>query len=99
MIRHVVVFRWNDTVTDESLAALSAALDALPDEIEQLVAYRHGSDLGLADTNHDYALVADLASTDDFAAYRDHPAHQAVIAEHIAPYVDSRVAVQYSWEP
>lgn len=99
MIRHVVVFRWNDTVTDGSLAALSAALDALPGEIEQLVAYRHGPDLGLADTNYDYALVADVASTDDFEAYRDHPAHRALIAEHIAPHVADRVAVQYTWEP
>lgn len=99
MIRHVVLFRWNDTVTDESLTALSAALDALPDEIDQLVAYRHGRDLGLSDTNHDYAVVADLASTDDFAVYRDHPAHRALIDEHITPQVADRVAVQYSWEP
>lgn len=99
MIRHVVVFRWNDTVTTESLDALSAALDALPDEIEQLVAYRHGRDLGLADANYDYAVVADVASTDDFAAYRDHPAHRAVIAEHITPHLADRVAVQYPWEP
>lgn len=96
MIRHVVMFRWNDTVTDSSVAALSAALDALPSQIPELVAYRHGGDLGLAPTNFDYAVAADLASVDDFAVYRDHPAHQAFIAEHIAPHVAERVAVQYS---
>ena len=33
MIRHVAVFRWNDGVTDEQVAEVSAALDALPAQI------------------------------------------------------------------
>ena len=96
MIRHVVMFRWNDTVTDRSLAALSTALDALPAQIPELVAYRHGADLAIAPTNYDYAVTADLANVADFAVYRDHPAHQAFIAEHIVPQVAERVAVQFS---
>ena len=48
MIRHVVVFRWNESVTDEQLVAMSAALDALPAAIAEIVTYRHGRDLGLA---------------------------------------------------
>jgi hypothetical protein len=95
MIRHVVVFRWNDSVTDAELTEMSAALDALPAAIAEIVDYRHGRDLGLAPANSQYAIVADFASADDFATYRDHPEHQRFIAEHITGRVADRAAVQF----
>ncbi|MFD2348370.1 Dabb family protein [Nonomuraea ferruginea] len=45
--------------------------------------------------NHDFAVVADFDSEDDYRAYRDHPRHQAVIAEHIKPILATRAAVQF----
>jgi hypothetical protein len=98
MIPHVVVFRWNDSVTDEHLVTMSAALDALPAAIGEIVAYRHGRDLGLAPTNSDYSITADFANVDDFVTYRDHPEHQRFIAEHITGRVAERVAVQFENE-
>ena len=97
MIRHVVMFRWNDSVTDAQLAAVSAGLDALPGAIPEIAAYRHGPDLGLAPANSDYSITADFANVDDFATYRDHPEHQRFIAEHIAGNVAERVAVQFEY--
>lgn len=95
MFRHVVMFRWNDEVTDEQLVATSAALDALPSVIDQIVAYRHGPDQQLADGNFDYVVVADFASVDDYLVYRDHPEHRRLIAEHITDHVAQRAAAQY----
>jgi hypothetical protein len=95
MIRHVVLFRWNETVTDDQLVAISAGLDALPSAIPEIVAYRHGRDLGLGPTNFQYAIAADFADAADFAAYRDHPAHQRFITEHITGRVAERSAVQF----
>jgi hypothetical protein len=95
MIRHVVVFRWNESVTDADLTAMSAALDALPAAIPEIAGYRHGRDLGLHPANFQYAIVGDFASADDFATYRDHPEHQRFIAEHITGRVADRAAVQY----
>ncbi len=97
MIRHVVVFRWNDAVTDEQLDAMSAALDALPASIPEIVTYRHGSDLASGPTNFHYAITADFASVDDFTVYRDHPEHQRFIAEHITGRVADRAAVQFEF--
>ena len=97
MIRHVVVFRWNDSVTDEQLASVSAGLDALPGAIAEIVAYRHGPDMGLAAANFDYSITADFANVDDFAVYRDHPDQQRFIAEHITGRVAERVAVQFEY--
>lgn len=97
MIRHVVMFRWNDTVTDARLAAMTAALDALPGSIVEIAGYRHGADLGLAATNFDYTIVGDFASIDDFTTYRDHPEHQRFIADHITGRAAERAAVQYEF--
>jgi hypothetical protein len=97
VIRHVVMFRWNDSVTDEQLVAMSAALDALPTAIPEIVSYRHGRDLGLGPTNFHYSITADFASAQDFAVYRDHAEHQQFIADHITGRVADRSAVQFEY--
>jgi hypothetical protein len=95
MIRHNVMFRFDESVTADEIAAMSAALDALPSVIPEIVAYRHGPDLGLGPTNFAYAISADFATVDHFATYRDHPEHQRFIAEHITGRVTERAAVQF----
>ena len=95
MIRHCVMFRFEDSVTEAQIAEMSAALDALPAAIPEIVAYLHGSDLGVAPTNFAYAITADFADLDGFATYRDHPEHQRFIAEHITGKVTDRAAVQF----
>jgi hypothetical protein len=97
MIRHVVALRWNDSVSDADLQTLSAAATELPAAIPAIAEYRHGHDLGLADTNFDFAIVADFASLDDYVTYRDHPAHHQFIADHIAGRAAERVAVQFEF--
>ncbi len=95
MFRHVVMFRWNDRVTDGAIEAMGVALDALVATLPAVVEYRHGGDLGLAEGNFDYVIVAEFATVDDFVAYRDDPEHQRIITELIKPFVESRAAVQY----
>jgi hypothetical protein len=97
MIRHVVVFRWNESVTDEQLVAMSDALDALPGEIPEIVTYRHGSDLGIGTGNFQYSITADFADVEGFTTYRDHPEHQRFIADHITGRVAERAAVQFEY--
>ncbi|TDD21884.1 Dabb family protein [Nonomuraea diastatica] len=94
MIRHIVLFTWKDDATDEQRAAVTAELGELPGVIPQLRAFTVGGDAGINQGNHDYAVVADFDNVDDYLIYRDHPRHQAVIAEHIRPILASRAAVQ-----
>jgi len=95
MIRHVVLFRWNDGVDAEHVDRFAAGLDALPPAIPEIRRYVHGRDLGLAPGNHDYAVVADFDSADDLVTYREHPTHRALIDELLTGYVSDRAAVQY----
>ncbi|GGS96476.1 hypothetical protein GCM10010156_63310 [Planobispora rosea] len=96
MFRHVVLFTWAEDATDEQKAAVAAGLGRLPDAIPEIRAYALGSDAGVNPGNHEFALVADFDSVDDYLVYRDHPVHQAVIAEHVKPILAARAAVQFT---
>ncbi|GGQ24178.1 hypothetical protein GCM10010140_63190 [Streptosporangium pseudovulgare] len=95
MFRHVVLFTWSETATEEQKAAIATELGRLPGIIPEIRAYAIGADAGVNPGNHEFAVVADFDSLDDYLVYRDHPVHQAVIAEHIKPILASRAAVQY----
>lgn len=75
--------------------AIAEALKALPARIPALRRYEVGRDAGVAPDNADLAVVAELDDRAGYETYRDHPAHQAVIAEHIAPHLIARAAVQH----
>lgn len=95
MLRHVVLFRWKAGVSASEVDAVAVALGRLPATIPTVRGYRFGADAGINDGNADFAVVADFDDVDGYLTYRDHPAHQAVIAELIAPNVVERTAVQY----
>lgn len=96
MIRHVVMFKWANDVDAAHVAATTAEFATLPPAIEQIRAYSYGPDLGAVAGNFDYVVTGEFDSIDDFFAYRDHPAHQALVNTFIAPYVTERRAVQFA---
>ncbi|MEZ5382339.1 MAG: Dabb family protein [Microthrixaceae bacterium] len=95
MLRHVVMFRWAPDASSDALGRVSRGLEGLPAAISAVAKYRHGPDAGLADGNWDYVVVADFADEEAYREYRDHPAHQSLIADHIRPIVADRAAVQH----
>ncbi|WP_157254320.1 Dabb family protein [Nonomuraea typhae] len=94
MIRHIALMTWSEEATDEQKAAVAEGLAALPAVIPQLRRFNLGTDLGLAPGTSDFAVVAEFDSVADYEVYRDHPAHQAVLAERIKPILAGRAAVQ-----
>ncbi len=94
-VRHAVLFTWIDGVTPEQIDALKQGLARLPVAIPEIRDYRFGADLGINPGNAAFAVVADFDSTDDYLAYRDHPAHRELIATYVTPIVASRLAVQF----
>jgi len=95
MFRHVAAFRWTPEATDTALAAVAAGLAELPERIDTIREFRIGPDAGINAGNHDFVVVADFDDVDGYLVYRDHPAHQAVIAECIRPILAERAAIQY----
>jgi hypothetical protein len=96
-IRHVVMFRFTDDATDEQRRALAAGLATMPAATGAIddSRYRHGPDLGINPTSWDYVVVADFATVDGYRTYRDHPDHQALIRDLVAPIVAERASLQY----
>jgi len=94
MFRHVVLFRWIDGTTSEQVDAVARGLRALVDVIPEIASYECGPDLGVSDGTWDFAVVAGFADQADWLTYRDHPAHLAVIAEHIKPFLAERASAQ-----
>ncbi len=95
MFRHVVMFRWTAGAGAEDKASVATGLAELPKTIDAVRAYRFGPDAGLAEGNWDFVVVADFDDVDGYIAYRDHAAHQALIAERIRPIMAERAAAQY----
>lgn len=95
MVRHTVMLRWKDGTTREQVASVESGLGSLPAIISEIKRYEFGPDLGLADTNFDFVLVADFDSVEDFKMYATQPDHVAVIEMAIAPIVAEAQRVQY----
>jgi hypothetical protein len=89
------MFRWAAHVDTDHVEQVRLAFDALPAQIAQIRQYVHGTDVGVAEGNFDYAVVADFDRVDDWRAYRDHPAHVLLVEELIKPHIADRAAIQY----
>lgn len=99
MLRHVVLFRWTPTTTDEDIAQVVDGLAALPAAIAVIRNYSFGRDVGINDGRFDFAVVGDFDTRDDYLAYRDHPLHRALIDERVARHIAERAAVQFDITP
>jgi hypothetical protein len=90
---HVAVFTWQDHVTADQVAEITAGLRALPEQIDALQRYEVGPDLGIRPGTADFAVVAQVADGDGLNAYLQHPAHKAV-TDKMQPMIATRTAAQ-----
>ena len=95
MIRHTVMFIWKDDATEEQRKRVAEELSRLPGVIPSIKAYSMGTDIGVNQGNFDFVVVGDFDDVDGYVAYRDDPAHQAIIKEHVQALVAQRASVQY----
>ena len=95
-VRHVVMFRWSDAAPADHPARVQSALATLPGLIPEIRDYRFGPNLGINPGTYDVVVVADFDDEESYLVYRDHPAHQAVIADVITGFVAERAAVQFA---
>lgn len=97
MFRHVVMLSFTDEATEQEKTALRAGLATMPEQIPEVRGYRIGEDAGLNPDNYDLVVVADFEDRAGFLAYRDHPAHQKLVADLLRPITARRAAVQHEW--
>jgi len=95
MIRHVVLFAWIPEATGKQKRQAAEELRTLPPLMTGLRSFNVGPDAGIIEGTFDFALVADFEDVGSYLAYRNHPAHRAVVEQVIDPIAKERVAVQY----
>jgi hypothetical protein len=95
MIRHVVLFTWDDEMTPEMEQQLADELAALRPKLAGLRSFQAGPDAGLIEGNFDFAVVADFDDAESYLAYRANDEHQEIIARLSRPHTRSRASVQY----
>ena len=98
MLPHVVMFKFKDGTSDSQIQQVLDQLSTLPAAIEEIRSYAYGRVAGVNPGNYAVCVVAEFDSRDHYLVYRDHPAHQSLIATSIAPIVDRRAAVQFESE-
>ncbi len=94
VFRHVVMFRWRKDSGPEEQAAAVAALQEFALAVADLGSVSVGRDAGLDEANFDAVVVADFPDVASYRAYASDPRHLELIATHIRPCLDHRVAVQ-----
>ncbi len=81
--------------TDEQLEGILDALLGLPGQVDGLLEARVARDAGLADGNASVRFHMVFDSADSWRAYGSHPAHVAVVTEHIKPVLVGKAMVQH----
>lgn len=95
VIRHMVLLRFNDQISDAALDAIDAGLGALPGRIATIRTYSCGRDLRLADGSWDYGIVADFDDADGWRTYDTDDEHNRVRRDLIAPFIADRASMRF----
>ncbi|MEB3196175.1 MAG: Dabb family protein [Candidatus Sericytochromatia bacterium] len=95
MLKHLVLFQIEGQ-TEAQETAMIAAFEGLVDTIPELHSLRMGRNVSPRDTTYSHALVSEHDDLDGCLAYVNHPAHQAAIAAHLAPYMKARAIVDFT---
>jgi hypothetical protein len=90
-----VVFTWSEDADAQRRASAVQALRRLPQDVGGTESFVVADDAGLSAGNADTVLIADFRDAEAFARYAQDPVHQAVLAEHVRPWLAVRSAVQY----
>ena len=96
LLRHVVLFNFNESATPEVLKTIEEAFATLPSQITEIHSFEWGinnSPEGL-DKGLTHCFFVTFLSEADRATYLPHPAHQAFVTL-IGPYVEDVTVVDY----
>jgi hypothetical protein len=98
MIRHIVMFRWKDSFTDEIRARWIQGLEKLPGNIPGLLSLHHGPDVLGTTKSWDHVIIADFENHEALEHYNTHPLHEA-IKPYSLPNVEDLAYVDLEIKP
>jgi len=96
LLRHIVLFKFKESATDEQIEEVVHAFAALPSKISEVYAYEAGINNSPEGLNHGYehAFMVTFLSEEDRAVYLVHPDHVAFV-DILLPILEEPTVVDY----
>ena len=96
LLRHVVLFKFNDSSTDEQIKQIEDAFCALPDKIDAIYDLEWGTDVSVENRQQGFThcFLVTFLSEADRVKYIPHPAHKT-FGELLGPHLDKVLVIDY----
>ncbi|MGB2866143.1 MAG: Dabb family protein [Sedimentisphaerales bacterium] len=96
VLRHVVLFKFKDSSTDEQVGQIENAFCALPDKVDAIYDFEWGTDVSVENRQQGFThcFFVTFLSEADRAKYIPHPAHKA-FGELLGPHLDKVLVIDY----
>jgi hypothetical protein len=94
MIAHVFLMSLKPDASAKQRQALLDGIARLPAEIDGIVSFGSGVDLGLSSGNAEMALLALFEDEQAWKSYLAAPAHRRLASELVSPVLESGMAIQ-----
>ncbi len=82
MLRHIVLFKFNDDLDATSVQVICDTFAGLPEQIEEIAGFEMGTNISPENLHQGYThcFVVTFQNTDDRDAYLPHAAHQKFVS-------------------
>jgi len=96
LLRHVVIFKFNDNSAAADIKKVEDAFRALPSKIKEIKDFEWGTNNSPEnlDQGFTHCFFVSFASEKDREVYLPHPAHKAFI-EVLKPHLDKAMVIDY----
>lgn len=99
MLHHVIELRFHEGTSDDQIQAMADGLLGLRDQIPTIRSMRMGRDLRIRADNFDFASLIEFDDEAGYLEFRDHPAHQQWVHDHVRPIIAERAGVVFLSPP
>ena len=96
LLKHVVFFKWHDSVSDEKIEELIGVFAALPSKIPEILDFEYGSDVSVEGLQKGFThcFILTFSSEKERDIYLPHPDH-AALGEAIGPYLNDVMVIDF----
>ncbi len=101
LLRHMVIFKFKESTSDEEVEKLNTAFSKLPDAIPEIQDFEWGLNKSPEDFDQDFThcyLLTFDSEKDRDSIYAPHPAHKAFV-ESLGPHLEKVFVVDYWTNP
>ena len=95
MIEHILLFRWNETATQEAIKNAMAELRGLKDKIPGIVDVTSGTNFSERSKGFTHGMVFRFKDRAALDGYIPHPEHQRVVQKILNPIRADTLVVDY----